>query len=45
MEEAILKRFDYNKMKELQKSYTDKSLTDNKIIEQYKEMFINLTCR
>lgn len=42
MEEAILKRFNYNKMKEKQKSYVDKNLTNNKIIEQYKEMFANI---
>lgn len=42
MEDAILKRFNYNKMRELLKSYTDKYLTNDKIIEQYKNMFIKL---
>ena len=42
MEDAILKQFNYNKMRELLKSYTDKYLTNDKIIEQYKDMFIKL---
>ena len=29
-------------MRELLKSYTDKYLTNDKIIEQYKDMFIKL---